>query len=174
MKKLLSLTAVALHLSISPSVNAQDLPFAEAPVLLVQLAPPAIPALPSPRAIPALAPPPAAQTKARPAARLSDLAKPIEPIMALPSALASKPAKTPQPDPLGDLIHTLMMDPLPLDDLAKPLATRPQADLAKPLASDPLGDLATILDAPLMLEPVAPASIDPLDGLGKARTQSPR
>lgn len=177
MKKLLSLTAVALHLSISPSVNAQDLPPVEKSLLLAQLTPPAIPALLAPPAIPALAPLPAAQAKIRSAARLSDLAKPIEPIMALPSALASNPAKIPQADPLGELVNTLMMDPLPvaelakpqasdpLGDLAKPLAARPVADLAKLPAADPLGDLVKPLAARPMADLAKPPVADPLGDL---------
>ncbi|MCX7256114.1 MAG: hypothetical protein NTZ64_05095 [Polaromonas sp.] len=205
MKKLLSLTAVALHLSISPSVNAQDFPAVEEFILLAELTPPAIRPLPTPPAIAALAPLPTAQTKIRPAVRLRSLAKPIEPIMALSSTLVSKPTKARQADPLGELVNALMMESLPLDDLlkpqaahpvadlakprtadplgellkplaarpvadlAKPLAARPMADLAKPRTADPLGDLADVLDAPLVLEPVPPASIDSLDDLAKTR-----
>lgn len=168
MKKLLSLTAVALHFSISPSVNAQNLPPAEEFILLAELTPPAIPALPASPAIPALAPRPTAQTKIRPAAaRLSDLAKPIEPIMALPvssALLTAKPVKTRQADPLGDLVHTLMMDPLPLNDL---LATHPTADLAKPRTADPLGDMVKPLAARPTADLAKPQTADPLGDLLK-------
>lgn len=195
MKKLLPLTAIALHLSISLSVNAQDFPPVEEPILLAELAPPAIPALS----------PPVSRATAQAKDKAKNKAKPIEPIAALPVAaplLAAKRVKPQPADPLGDLVHTLMMAPLPLDDLlVKPLATRPMADLAKPSAADPLGDLvkplatrpmadladlakqpaadplgdlADVLEAPLVLEPVPPASIDPLDDLDKARTPKPR
>jgi hypothetical protein len=164
MKKLLPLTAIALHLSISLSVNAQDFPPAEEPILLAELAPPAIPALSPPAS--------------RATAQAKNKAKPIEPIAALPAApplLAAKRVKPQPEDPLGDLVHTLMMEPLPLDDLlAKPPAPHPVADLAKPRTADPLGDLADVLEAPLVLEPVPPASIDPLDDLAKIRAASPR
>lgn len=190
MKTLLSLTAVALPLSISLSVNAQNLPPVEEFILLAELNPPAIAALPTPPAIAALPSHPAAQTKAKATARLSDLGKPIEPIMALPSTLVSKPAKTWQADPLGDLVNALMMDPLPVDDLlathpvadlakpqtadplgdlVKPLIARPQADLGKPQVPDPFGNLTDGLETTLVLEPVPPASIDPLDDLPKTR-----
>ena len=194
MKKLLSLTAVALHFSISPSVNAQDFPAVEKFILLAGLTPPAIRPLPTPPAIAAIAPLPTAQTKIRPTTRLRSLAKPIEPIMALPPTLVSKPTKARQADPLGELVNALMMESLPVNDLQaksltahpvadlakprtadplgellKPLAARPMADLAKPRTADPLGDLADVLDAPLVLEPVPPASIDPLNDLAKTR-----
>lgn len=195
MKKLLPLTAIALHLSISLSVKAQDLPPVEAPLLVAELAPPAIPALAP------LVSKPAEQARGK--AKTKD--KPIEPIMALPAApalladKAVKPVKTQSADPLDDLVHTLMMAPVPpgdllemtpaprpvadlakprtddpLGELVKPLVTRPVADLARPPAADPLGDLADVLDAPLVLEPVPPASIDPLDDLAKIRAASPR
>lgn len=164
MKKLLPLTAIALHLSISLSVNAQDLPPVEEPILLAELAPPAIPAL---APLPALAPRPTAQSKS----------KPIEPIMALPAApnlLAAKPVKPRPADPLGDLVHTLMMEPLPLDDLlASPQAPHPMADLARPPAADPLGDLLKPLAARPMANLARPRTADPLGDLARPLAARP-